>query len=317
MMTSLNERAAALCQQMIADAERMRVEVSRCTSGATLINCGINGAGGLAAGRAMAEICLAGHGEVTLHPGSDSDGSQMLVSVTTDHPVAACMASQYAGWQISVDKYFAMGSGPMRAAAQKEKLFEQIGWTESPHVAVGVLEAGKLPPAAVCEKIAGDCGVASEKLTLLVAPTASIAGSVQVVARSVETALHKMHEIGFDLTTIKSGYGAAPLPPVAADDLTGIARTNDAVLYGGSVSLWVECEDELIERLGPQIPSSASRDFGRPFAEIFAAYDRDFYKVDPHLFSTAQVELANLRSGRRFHFGQRRTDILRQSFLSD
>ena len=67
--------------------------------------------------------------------------------------------------------------------------------------------------------------------------TASIAGSVQVIARSVETALHKMHEIGFDLTQVRSGFGIAPLPPVAADDLVGIGRTNDAMLYGGEVTL--------------------------------------------------------------------------------
>ena len=42
------------------------------------------------------------------------------VQVASDDPVLACMASQYAGWQVSVGKYFAMGSGPMRAAYGKE-----------------------------------------------------------------------------------------------------------------------------------------------------------------------------------------------------
>ena len=60
------------------------------------------------------------------------------------------MASQYAGWQISVDmapgpdgkskKYFAMGSGPMRAAAGREELFDTIGHREASPVAVGVLD---------------------------------------------------------------------------------------------------------------------------------------------------------------------------------
>ena len=315
-MISLNQRAAELCQDVIEHhAELLRVRVSTCESGATLINCGLDGAGGLQAGRRMAEICLAGLGEVTLHPASDFPGTQMQVGVQTDHPIAACMASQYAGWQISVGKFFAMGSGPMRAAANKEKLFADIGWTEQPDVAVGVLESGKLPPREACEKIASDCGVSPERLFLLVAPTSSIAGSLQVVARSVETALHKMHEIGFELSTVCSGCGTAPLPPIAADDLTGIARTNDAVLYGGSVSLWVDCDDELIRQLGPNIPSCASSDFGRPFAEIFASYDRDFYKVDPHLFSPARVELHNLRTGNRFHFGEVQRDILELSFM--
>ena len=313
-MNSLNSRAAKLCQQVIAQADELRVHVTQCESGATLINCGLNGAGGLQAGRAMAEICLADLGSVAFQPSSEFTGSQLLVSVGTDHPVAACMASQYAGWQISVGKFFAMGSGPMRAAANKEELFADIGMAEKTDIAVGVLETGKLPTREACEKIASDCGVAAEQLYLLVAPTASIAGNVQVVARSLETALHKMHEIGFDLSQVSSGYGSAPLPPIAANDMTGIARTNDAVLYGGRVSLWVNCEDEEIERLGPQIPSCASRDFGRPFGEIFAEYDHDFYQVDPQLFSPAQVELINLRSGRRFCFGQVRRDVLELSF---
>ena len=313
-MISLNQRAKKCCETIIANADELRVRVERCSSGATLINCGLDGAGGLAAGKAMADVCLAGLGEISFFPTGDFCGTLTAVSVSTDHPVVACMASQYAGWQISVGKYFAMGSGPMRAAAQKEALFHEIGITDESEVAVGVLEAGKLPPQEVCEKIAQDCGVSPDELFLLVAPTSSVAGSVQVVARSVETALHKMHELGFDLASIRSGFGAAPLPPVAADDLTGIARTNDAVLYGGSVNLWVDCDDSQIQELGPKIPSCASKDFGRPFAKIFAAYDRDFYKVDPHLFSPAKITLSNLRSGNCASFGEIRGDVLQQSF---
>ena len=221
------------------------------------------------------------------------------------------MASQYAGWQITGEKFFAMGSGPMRAAAGKEKLFEQIGHRETASVAVGVLETGKLPPPAVCEKIAADCGVAPSQLTLCVARTASIAGTVQVVARTVETALHKLHELGFDLTQVASGFGVAPLPPISADDLVGIGRTNDAVLYGGRVTLWVRADDEELAAIGPQIPSSASADHGRPFAEIFAAYGHDFYKIDPHLFSPAEVTLVNLASGRTHRHGAPSPEILR------
>jgi len=319
-MLLLNERAAKLCETMVADAQRLRIDVVRCAgSGARILNCGIRGAGGaavggLSAGGAMAEVCLGGLGNVHFTPSSEFAGTQTCVTVQTDHPVAACMASQYAGWQISVEKYFAMGSGPMRAAAKKEILFDDIGMTESPESAVGVLESGKIPTADVCEKIAGDCGISPERLWLLIAPTASIAGGVQVVARSVETALHKLHEIGFPLDVVHSAFGFAPLPPVARHDLAAIGRTNDAVLYGGRVQLWVSCEDEQIASLGPAVPSSASSDFGRPFAEVFAGCDHDFYKIDPHLFSPAEVTFNNAQSGRAFTFGQVRPEILEQSF---
>jgi methenyltetrahydromethanopterin cyclohydrolase len=137
---------------------------------------------------------------------------------------------------------------------------------------------------------------------------------VQVVARSIETALHKMHELKYEIRNVVSGIGTAPLPPVAADDLVGIGRTNDAVLYGGEVTLWVRDEDARLAEIGPQIPSSASADFGEPFAAIFERYGRDFYKIDPLLFSPAAISLVNLTSGRVHRFGGLRMDVLERSF---
>jgi methenyltetrahydromethanopterin cyclohydrolase len=236
------------------------------------------------------------------------------VQVVTDQPLLACMASQYAGWQIAGEKYFGMGSGPMRALSRREPLFASLGVAESSDVAVGVLESGTLPSDEVCREIAAKCGVGPERLTLCVAPTASLAGTVQIVARSVETALHKLHELGFALEKVQSGYGVAPLPPVAKNDLAAIGRTNDAILYGGDATLWVRCDDAEILDVGPRVPSSASADHGRPFAEIFARYQGDFYKIDPLLFSPAVVTFNNLSSGRSFRFGRVEPDVLAESF---
>ena len=295
-------------------AEKMGVSIIQAPCGAWLFDCGVAAAGGLEAGRQLAEICLADLGTVAFAPSPTEIWPGIAVTVATDSPVRACMASQYAGWQIAVGKYFAMGSGPMRAAAGKEKLFDQIGNREQPAQAVGVLETDKLPSDEACRKIAEDCRVSPENLTLLIARTASLAGTVQIVARTVETALHKLHELGFDLGRIRSGFGVAPLPPVAADDLTGIGRTNDAVLYGGEVTLWLTGDDAELSQLGPQVPSSASRDYGEPFAAIFEHYHRDFYKIDPLLFSPAVVNFVNVQTGKLHRFGQFRPDLLRRSF---
>ena len=267
----------------------------------------------------LARICLADLADVSIVPGAVEGLSCPLVQVVTDHPVAACMASQYAGWQISVDlangkKYFAMGSGPMRAAAGREELFDKIGYREASPVAVGVLETRKLPNEEVVNWICERAKVPPSGLSLLVAPTASQAGGVQIVARSVETALHKLHELGFDLSRVMSGYGTAPLPPVAADDLAAIGRTNDAVLYGGRVTLWVRGDDASIESIGPKVPSAASPDHGVPFAEIFERAGCDFYKIDPHLFSPAEVTICNLDTGKTARFGQTAPSVLAKSF---
>jgi methenyltetrahydromethanopterin cyclohydrolase len=224
------------------------------------------------------------------------------------------MASQYAGWSIAGERFFAMGSGPMRAARGKEKLYDAIGFRERAPDVVGMLESGKLPRSDVCHHIAEECHVDPEHLTLLVAPTASIAGTIQVVARSVETALHKMLELGLDLNPVVCAVGAAPLPPVAKNDLEGIGRTNDAVLYGAEVTLWISGDADRFIELGPRIPSLASPEHGRPFGELFDKCDRDFYKIDPMLFSPAVVNLVALTSGRLYRFGETRWDVLRRSF---
>jgi len=315
MNFDLNLRALAIADEMARRADELRVHVTRLENGSRVIDCGAKTPGSLEAGTLLAEICLAGLARVNLATGGSDPWPGPVVSVATDQPIAACMASQYAGWQITGEKYFAMGSGPMRAAGSREPLFDTIGHRERPGRIVGVLETGKLPPVAICSQIAADCGVPAEQLTLLVAPTASIAGTIQIVARSVETALHKMHEIGFDLQQIVSGHGAAFLPPVASDDLVGIGRTNDAILYGGVVTLWVSGDDEQIAALGPRIPSSSSGDYGEPFAAIFERYQRDFYKIDPLLFSPAEITLNNLQSGKCHRFGKTNPAVLQRSFM--
>ncbi len=310
----LNNLAHRTCQALLVDAQRNRVSVQSAAEGACLVDCGVNCDGGLEAGRLLAETCLAGLGKVTLGQGDPIVWNGPWVQIRTDQPVAACMASQYAGWQVANDGYFAMGSGPMRAARGREPLFERIGHLERAEQVVGVLESRALPNAETCAYIASECDVATDKLTLLVAPTASLAGTVQVVARSVETALHKIFELDFDLSQVVAGFGVAPLPPVAHDDLVGIGRTNDAVLYGAHATLWVRSEDAVLRELGARIPSCSSSDHGQPFAEIFDRYDRDFYKIDPMLFSPAQITLINLNTGNSFRHGQPMPEVLRRSF---
>ncbi len=313
---NLNTSALRLADLMADAADAFRVAVRHTPNGARLIDCGIAVPGGLQAGLALARVCLAGQAEVELLPGRLDDLPCPLVQVHTDHPVLACMASQYAGWQISVGKYFAMGSGPMRAAYGKEELFDRIPVREQSSVAVGVLETHKLPGDDVTAYIAEKLNLPPDKLTLLAAPTSSQAGNVQVVARSLETALHKLYELKFDLGQVVSGYGTAPLPPVAADFVGAIGRTNDAILYGGQVVLWVQADDAQIAEIGPKVPSSASPDHGAPFAEIFARYEQNFYKIDPLLFSPAHITFQNLHTGRSQTFGQIEPDVLRRSFFA-
>ena len=77
------------------------------------------------------------------------------VQVWTDHPAECCMASQYAGWAITPEGYFAMGSGPLRARARVEKeLFEKLGYAEDATRGVLVLETRTLPTDDVAAWVA-------------------------------------------------------------------------------------------------------------------------------------------------------------------
>ena len=314
----LNAAAYEICNVMEQHAEELRVAVTCTAAGTRIVDCGVDTAGGIAAGRALAEVCMAGLGQIAVVPAETQTWPGPCVQVTTDAPLLACMASQYAGWQLIEGKYFAMGSGPMRIAAansdSREELFDKLRVEEQPDVAVGVLEAAKLPPDEVCSKIAAACGVGEDRLTLVVAPTASQAGTFQVAARSVETAMHKLSELEFDVHTVESGWGTAPLPPVAKNDLEAIGRTNDAILYGGRVVLYVRGDDDAIRDIGPRVPSNSSSAHGQPFIDIFEAADRDFYKIDGHLFSPAQVTFNNLDTGNVFVFGDVEPAIVRRSF---
>lgn len=313
MSFALNDRSRRLLDRMVADATMLRVTPVD-VAGATVVDAGIKTPGGLEAGLLLARICLADLAAVEILPGGIDDYFCPMVHVRCDHPVAACLGSQYAGWQVAVNGYFAMASGPMRAIAGREPIFSELGLAELSDHAVGVMETGKLPTAEVVEYLADRLKLPTGRLKLAVAPTGSLAGSLQVVARSLETALHQMHEIHFPLDSIVSGIGSAPLAPPCPDMVGAIGRTNDAILYGGRVEIWVRAEDALLAELGPKLPSTASPAHGQPFAEIFREAGGDFYKIDPRLFAPGEVVLRNLSSGRTHRFGRLEPNLVRRSF---
>jgi methenyltetrahydromethanopterin cyclohydrolase len=310
----LNERAWQIADRMAAEAATLRVRAGTLPGGARVLDAGIETPGGYGAGLALAELCMGGLGHVDYAPVVVGPDTWPGVRVWTDHPAVSCMASQYAGWAIQVGKYFAMGSGPLRAHARVEKqLFAKLGYAETARRGVLVLETRAAPTADVAAWVGEKAGLAPAALTFAVAPTASVAGGVQVAARILETGLHKMDALGFDVTRVVSGIGTAPLPPVAKNDLRAIGRTNDCILYGGRARYIVRADDALLAELVPKIPAAVSKDYGTPFYDIFKRYDGDFYKIDPLLFSPAEVWLTSVESGKTYHAGRLSPDVLRAS----
>ena len=306
---------------MIAEAEALELKATRLTNGATVLDAGISVPGSLEAGRLFAEACLGGMGKVHFSEINYGEFSFPGVNVAVSQPTLACMGAQYAGWAVRVQEnepastYMAMGSGPARALFRGEPIFEKLEYRDRTDVAVLALESRRLPSEEVTMWIAEKCQVSPAQLYLLVAPTASLVGSVQVSARVVETGLHKMSEVDYDISSVLSGFGTCPLASIAQDDLQAIGRTNDAVLYGGRAWYTVRGDDAQIENLIDRLPSSASRDYGTSFYELFQRYEGDFYKIDPLLFSPAEVFINNATTGRSFHAGRVNSDILTRMLL--
>jgi methenyltetrahydromethanopterin cyclohydrolase len=314
MTLSLNQRARELADRLAGDADGLRVAARTLPNGTRVIDCGSAVPGGLEAGRRFAEITMGGLGSVAFAPLALDGRWFPGLTVVTDHPAHACLGAQYAGWQIDREGYFAMASGPGRALIRAEDLYDDLDVDERADTAVLCLETRDAPPEELAAHVAERAGVAPADLALLFAPTASLAGGVQVAARVVETALHKLHELEFDVRRVVSGFGTCPLPPPAAKDPEAIGRTNDAVLYGGQVELTIDARDDELEAVVGRVPSSASRDYGQPFGSVLEAAGWDFYKIDPLLFSPAEVRLASVQSGRSFHAGGVDVDVLERSF---
>ncbi len=311
---SVNARGWALFEALCADAVELRLGVTQGSLGERLVDAGAAHAGGIAAGVRIAEICTGGLARVRVASDAALPRWPWSVSVASSNPVIACMASQYAGWSLAEGEFFALGSGPARALARGEAIFADLDYADRADTAVLVLESATPPPPAIVERVARECGVTPGRLGIVFAPTQSLAGGVQVVARVLEVALHKAHELGFPLARIVDGMGAAPLPPPHPDFITAMGRTNDAIIFAGRAHLYVTGPAEAARALAEGLPAAGSRDYGKPFAEVFRAFKGDFYAIDRMLFSPAEAIVTAIDSGETFRAGRIDASLLDASF---
>ena len=283
----------------------------------SVIDAGVNVAGGFQAGKILTEICMGGAGKAQISFKAYGDLTFPSITVSTDYPAIAALGSQFAGWRIKEsDGSVAIGSGPARALALKPKdVYEEIGYKDSSDKAVLTLESNTLPSDALIEKVTAACGVKAENLVVVVAPTASIAGLTQVTGRIVEVGIHKLRTLGLSPKLIRYACGYAPIPPLGRDFEVAMARTNDAILYGGTVYCTVDYKDEkALQKIVEQAPSVKSKDYGKPFLQIFKEADRDFYKIDHNLFAPATLTINNVKTGRTFRAGKINVEALKESF---
>ncbi len=304
-------------EEMLDWSEDLNTEVTKLKNGATVIDCGVKEDGGYEVGMYLARLCLADLADLQ-YTTFDLNGLKWpAIQIATDNPVIACMASQYAGWRISVGDYLGVVSGPARALALKPREFyEEIGYEDDFKAAVLFIESDKLPDERVVDYIAKQCSVDPENVMIAVAPIASIAGSVQISARSVEAGIHKFKSLGFDIKCIKSGYGVAPIAPVVGNDVLCRGSTKDCVIYCGETNYTVCFDGELaeLEEFVKKVPSKNSNNFGKPLYQAFEEADFDLVKVNEDIFAPARLNVNDLKSKKTISSGEIYPEILFQSF---
>jgi len=312
---SVNKKAMKLLHDAISRPEEFGVTIFRDSSGATIIDAGVKAPSGYSAGRLVTEVCMGNLGKASITY-MDYEGLRLpSIFVETDYPAISTLGAQFAGWRIKTEKYFAMGSGPARALSLKPKeLYQKIAYEDDSDEAVLVLETDNYPPLEALEYIAKECEVQLQNLYILVAPTSSLAGSVQISGRIVEAGIHKLTEIGFDPKRILYGCGYAPIAPIHPKSARAMGRTNDALYYGGFTYYTVDFEDDQkLKEIVAKAPSSTAGDYGKPFYEIFKAANFDFYAIDPNLFAPAVFTVNNIKTGVTCTAGKMNLSVLRQT----
>lgn len=314
-MPSLNAQAASIVNKMIENAAELKIAPKKSSIGATVLDCGVKAEGSYEAGRLLTEVCLGGLGKARLVRVRFNGQMSAATLVSTDAPILACIGAQMAGWKIKTEKYFALGSGPARILSKKpQEVYEMLNYSEQHDMAVLVLEANKLPPDTVLKQIAKECKVNPSQLYVLIAPTASPAGSVQISGRAAESGLHRLITLGFDVRRVKYAAGIAPIAPLDKDYLKMMGRVNDAIFFAGKATYIADIEGIDVESLIAKIPASTSKDYGTPFYELLKKADFDFYKIDPALFSVAEVKIKDAKTGKEYHAGKADFNLLMTSF---
>lgn len=317
MVISVNLQAKTIVDKMMENSQMLEIEVIKTESGAHVIDAGVSTKGSIIAGELATEVCLGGLGKARVVTTQYDDVLLPSIMVSTNYPSISTLGSQFAGWRITKKegKLYGMGSGPARALSLKpKKLYREIDYQDEADVAILFLEADKLPNDDVVEVISEGCKVEANQLYLVVAPTSSIVGSIQISGRVVETGIHKISEVGLDPKKIVYANGSAPIAPIHPDSTKAMGRTNDQIIAAGHVNLFVEDDsDEELEEIVKKTPSGVSKSYGKPFYQTFKEANFDFYNIDPGIFAPASVLVNNIKTGKSHLAGKIDIPLLKKT----
>jgi len=308
-MDSLNRMATELVDEAIDFAPELAIEVHSLAGDSAVLDFGVDLPGSIEAGLLLAEIQTAGLATLQTRLDEIAGAPRPHVELSTDHPALALLCAGKGGWELSTAAFEGLGSGPARALVAEEAVFQKIGYQDEFDFAVLAVESETLPDEDVASLVAERTGVPESGVFLPSFATASVTGSVVGAARAAELAVFRLTELGYDPLDVLSATGSAPVAPVASDESTAMARTNDALAYGGQAHLVVEEPFDQFD----EIVSTASDEHGVPFADIFESVDWDMSALPVELFGPAQVTV-DVRGGDTHVVGSVSEPILAESY---
>ncbi len=308
-MESLNRMAIELVDEALEYTEELNIGGYDLENEATVLDFGLEFDGGIEAGLLLTEIQTAGLATPTRSLGSIGDAPIQYLELSTDQPALSLLCSQKAGWELTTENFEGLGSGPARALVARETEFRRIGYTDAFDLTALAVETDTDPTESAAKQVAEMAEIDTSGVFLLGYRTASLAGSVTNAARAAELATFSLTELGYDPLDIVSAAGKAPIAPVADDERTAIARTTDAIAYGGTAHLTVREDADFFER----VPSSAADEYGDSFETIFDDRDWEFEEVPADLFAPGKVTI-DVLGGPTYVYGETNEDLLVDSF---
>jgi len=314
---SLNHSAMKIVKDVIANADEYQVRAWKAKCGSTLVDMGLDCPGSWKAGQAFVEIGFGGLGKAMYGKFEIGHFTVPSIDVWVDHPVLAVVASQAGCWELGSGELAMIGSGPARAVALSDR-WAGHGYRDTKATEVVVqIQTNRVPSDELCLKAADACHVSPEKVYVLFAPTACLVGHVQVASRTVEQVMIKLFLRGFDIHSIRHGFGMAPVAPLINDEIEAMGRANDALFYGATTVLYADALDEVIAPIvdGFCFDANSGEFWGQPFVSIFRHFHCNWFEVPDLVDSPAKLIVNSLQTGHSFVSGQINLQVLSRSYF--
>ncbi|MCI6257312.1 MAG: methenyltetrahydromethanopterin cyclohydrolase [Clostridiales bacterium] len=307
MEFSLNQRALGiLLRDVLPCQEQLGVRAHRLGNGATVVDMGVHEKGGWQAGKLFTETGLGGLGRLDYTVMSVGGHLLPAATVTVDRPAVAELAAHDAIYVLEHRGVRTTFSGPFRSIGGMDAYARAVPYRDPwGKKAVCHIQTTELPDEGMAEALARAIGtVEPEDLYILAARTGTLTGAVQVSARNVEQTFPTLLDRGFDVNCVLQASGSAPILHMAEDEYVAYGRVNDCLIYGQETNLWVDCGDEEIRRILPDLTFDKNTDiYGTPFEELFARSGRNWAHVPRDWDAPCRINFFNLRTGRAFSAG--------------